>query len=324
MARRITRQVTTFFSKNRNINCSETHSKKSCRFMIDTDDEGSQEKYLWSGDVDILAPETIDFIMRSSKPGGIKFLRLSPQKDGLTTYFILEECAEQTNLVIHNGLEDLDVHVYQANVNMPIKFNVKRGRSSNFAWEVPFLDKREIQLDFVDASGNVSKVPERVDLDLLEIPQEISFSKARVRYSCEVIEHDGRKIVRILEVKRESIQRAQTMGPPNTKKGGQQHKKEIIVGLANVGVSFVGTIGQARMEVFYLTLVGCELAVIENTEYYSCQARVKFISVDANCQPRPVHPVMLTSGIYEELCNFDVYAIDSSFTFLKKKSTSHV
>ena len=263
--------------------------------------------------------------MHSSGIEKIKIFRLRAQKEGVTTYIMLEECQSKTILQIQNDLEEFDLYAYQAGVNTATKFNIKRGRISNFAWDVPFLNSREIMIDLIDASGKSYRVTDtKFDVNATHAPQEFFISGKsgyKQAFWFEAKCQEGRKLIRIYETKSGSLLKNEALG--STKKTSSP-EREIVVGLASIGVSFVGIVNQTRMECFYLTVIGAELGVLEHTDNYECQARIKFLNVDANCTPRPLHPVMITSGNYEELCNFDSYAIDSSFSLVKDRNYLNV
>lgn len=270
-------------------------------------------EYLWSGEIDVLNEDPVDFTIWASSPKKLYIFSLRFEKKGANTFIVLHEDKSKTLLRIQNSLSDYDIIVHQAGVNGGTKFVAEKGKSIRFAWDQPIQEKLQIKLEILGQGKKVYPVKDfRCDFSTVETPQEIVVpreGKAPLKFTCVVELVENTKVFRLYNSKKVDFSKVV--------RGNRKKTRQFTLSLHYVGLSFVTTLKARRMELLYLTVVDTELAIEDAGDYYAGQARVKFINMDANHLIWTTYPVLCTTANFDELKDPDRYLLSISFTMQK-------
>ena len=282
--------------------------------------------YRYSGEIDVLSSEAVDFIIPETNMKNYHIFNILMERSGPNYFIILQESQNNTLLKIQNDLEEYDLLVSQPASSKPTVFKVERGKTVNFAWDIPLTEKKEVKIEFMDSKGMIyGRKDLRIDFDLLESLQESSFEREgqeNMKFLCNVKLIENAKVMRVFEIKG-SINEAKKKLTWMKKDDGSKVRR-LTVALNQIGLSFITTLNNRRIELFYASIIDFELSVEMMKYTYAAQARVKFINVDTNHSACPIYPVCLTTANFEEIRDSNRYTLDISFVVQKNPEMKHV
>ena len=161
-------------------------------------------KYVWSGEVDVLSSESVDFIVSDINSKDFLIFNVIMERNGPSNFIILQEAQHNTMLKIQNDLQEYDLLITQPASSKPTVFKVERGKTANFAWDIPLTEKKEVKIEFMDSQKKIYGIKDlRFDFNLLESLQESSFERegrGNMNFLCNVKLIENSKVMRVSEI----------------------------------------------------------------------------------------------------------------------------
>ena len=278
------------------------------------DDSTNSELSKWSGGVNIENLTSVNLNFRDKKDKLFVVLNMMIKKKGKVHYAILSDKESYNNLNIKNGLNNIDLLVYQSYLgNDYYGILIKSGEKKIIGWDFP-EKKKELVIIPVDPNIKMMTKIFNFTKNTDTIIKYID-SLQENKVCCQILHEENSKVMQFYFKEL----------PKKTENDVSPIEEIMIFQITKIGISLINRNKDKRFESFYMVIDKFRF------DYYTeeCvtiaiyEMKIKSITIDNNWKKDCPHPGLLRPIAAEELYKTDRNCIEVSAQ-IQKNSISAV
>ena len=268
----------------------------------------------WCGGVNIENLTSVNLNFRDKEDRLYEVLNMRIKKKGKVCYAILSDKTIYYNMNIENGLDNIDLLVYQSClVNDHYGILVKCGEKKIIGWDFP---EKKNEFIIIPVDSNIKMMTKIFNFtnNTDTIIKHID-SCQEIRVFCQILHEENSKVMNFYSQKNQK--KSENDFPPT--------EEMIIFQISKIGISLITRNKNKRLESFYMMID--KLRFDYHTEECITRAayemKIKSITIDNNWKKDCPHAGLLRPLGAEELYKTDRNCIEVSAN-IQKNSTSAV